>query len=158
MIRFVLLLAGLTAPLGAAAQTPGQCKAKAAGFYQQYADLSAPRIPVANAGGIAVSLTGALGDPARGREVLIDKVKGDCLSCHKLATADEPGQGEVGPALDGAGARYNEAQLRQIIINPQVYFPDTIMPSYHNVQAGAQGSLLSAAEVEDLVAFLKTLK
>lgn len=157
-----MLVAGFAAAVQAdkagAQAAPGECKRKTAGFYLQYADLTLPKTLATSAPGMLVSLTGALGDPARGRNVLIDRAKGDCLSCHKLATADEPNQGEVGPALDGVGRRYTEAQLRQMLVDPKVYFPDTIMPSYHDPSGPAGASLLSAAEVEDLVAFMKSLK
>lgn len=153
------LLLGVLIPLTVAeAQTPGQCKRKVAGFYLQYADLTTPRALATSAQGIRVSLTGALGDPTRGRTVLVDKSKGDCLSCHRLATEEEPDQGDVGPPLDGIGSRYNEAQLRHMMIDPGAYFPGTIMPSYHNPQGGQAASILSAAEIEDLVAFMKNLK
>lgn len=161
MIRVVLLLLGVAGAVAlplklAQAQSPGQCKQKTAGFYLQYSDVM--RQLSTSTPGIAASLTGALGDPVRGRTVMIDRSKGDCLSCHKLATANEPDQGEVGPALDGVGGRFTEPQLRQMLIDPKVFFPDTIMPSYHAPGAPPQASLLSASEVEDLVAFMKSLK
>jgi sulfur-oxidizing protein SoxX len=67
------------------------------------------------------------------------------------------GQGAIGPALDGVGAKYDDAQVRQVLIEPRALFPDTIMPSYY-AAAGGSASVLTAAEVEDLIAFLRTLK
>jgi sulfur-oxidizing protein SoxX len=157
----LLLAAGLLAfsSPGAKAQTDvSQCKRKTAGFYLQYADISVPKLAPVSGPGIAVSLTGKPGDPQRGREILSDKKRGDCLSCHKLATLSVPKQGEVGPELDAVGRRYSEAQLRQILVNPKTYFAQTIMPSYYRPEPGTAGTLLSAAEVEDLVAFMKNLK
>lgn len=159
--RFLLLLASalsLHCAAGFAQDRPGACKAKTAGFYLQYPEYAAPKAPVASAPGMLVSLTGTLGDPVRGRQTLIDKSKGDCLSCHKLATVDEPDQGEVGPPLDGVGSRYSEGQLRQMLVDPKAIFPDTIMPSFHTPDLPPEASLLTASEVEDLVAFLKSLK
>jgi sulfur-oxidizing protein SoxX len=154
-----LLAAGLLAsPQSASAQTDAsQCKRKTAGFYLEYADLAQPKIAVTKTPGIAVSLTGNPGDAKSGRDILIGKKKGDCLSCHRLAMAGAPKQGEVGPALDTVGRRYTEAQLRQIVVNPKVFFPETIMPSYFNPNGGA-GALLTGAEVEDVVAYMKGLK
>ncbi len=47
--------------------------------------------------------------------------------------------------------------LRQVLVQPKAYFPDTIMPSYYKAEGG-EASILTAAEVEDLVAYLRTLK
>jgi len=106
--------------------------------------------------GLPASLTGAPGDAEKGRDVLVSRQKGDCLSCHKVTTLDgAAGQGAIGPVLDGVGSRYNDAQIRQVLIDPKALFPDTIMPSYY---ASGSPSVLTAAEVEDLIAFLQTLK
>src|SRR5262249_27289805 len=108
--------------------------------------------------GLPGSLTGAPGDAERGRDVLVNRQKGDCLSCHKVSSiAGAAGQGAIGPALGGVGAKYSDAQVRQVLIEPKALFPDTIMPSYY-AAAGGPASVLSAAEVEDLIAYLRTLK
>lgn len=137
----------------------GECKRKTAGFYLQFSSEIAPKRPAVAGQSIPASLTGSLGDPDRGREVLISQQKGDCLSCHQVgALASIPDQGGIGPTLDGIGSRYNDGQLRQIIVNPKAYFPNTIMPSYYKSEGGAAASVLTAAEIEDLVSYIKTLK
>lgn len=147
-----MLAAGLNGAFSA------ECKRKTAGFYLLDANPSAK-------GGLAVSLqsmpaplTGNLGDPERGRELVADRRKGDCLSCHKLSLlANVSDQGALGAPLDGIGSRYSDAQLRQVLVQPQAYFPDTIMPAYYKAD-DVDTSILTAAEVEDLVAYLRTLK
>jgi sulfur-oxidizing protein SoxX len=105
------------------------------------------------------SLTGALGDPERGKQLLGNRQKGDCLSCHKLSTMPSVAdQGAIGPALDGIGSRFSMPQLRQVVVEPKAYYPDTIMPSYYRAGISGEAPILTAAEVEDLVAYLETLK
>jgi len=112
------------------------------------------------------SLTGKAGDPARGRKIAINRKKGNCLACHEVTVLkDQPYHGEVGPSLDGAASRYKPGQLRMMIVNQKVYFPETIMPAmYKNkgltrVKGKFKGKpILTAQEVEDVLAFILTLK
>jgi sulfur-oxidizing protein SoxX len=153
---------GLTALLmmatcdGAAA---AECVRKTAGFFLEDMNANVPHNVAPSLASIPVSLTGGLGDPGRGREVLVSAQKGDCLTCHKVsALSSIEGQGGIGPSLDTAGSKYTDAQLRQILVDPKTYFPNTIMPSYFNGKGGAEPSVLTAGEVEDLIAYMKTLK
>ena len=115
---------------------------------------------------IPASLTGKPGDPANGRKIAIDRRKGNCLACHVIsAIPEQQFHGNVGPSLDGIGAIYSEAELRLRVVNPKVLNPDTMMPSFyrttgfHRVQKKWEGkTIISAQEVEDVIAFLKTLK
>lgn len=115
---------------------------------------------------IQASLTGKPGDPTNGRKIAIDRRKGNCLACHAIsAIPEQQFHGNVGPALDGVGAIYSAAELRLRVVNPKVLNPDTMMPSFyrttgfHRVQKKWEGkSIISAQEVEDVVAFLQTLK
>ena len=126
---------------------------------------AAEKYTIAN-NAIPASLTGKPGDPANGRKIAIDRRKGNCLACHAIsAIPEQQFHGNVGPALDGVGAIYSEAELRLRVANPKVLNPDTMMPSFyrttgfHRVQKIWEGkSIISAQEVEDVVAFLKTLK
>lgn len=116
--------------------------------------------------GIARSLTGGIGDPARGKAVVLDENKGNCLMCHRIASlGDELQQGNLGPNLSDIGTRLTEEQLRQRVVDPRVISPTTIMPAFHTVENFARvpaemagTTLLTPAEVEDVVAFLKNLK
>ncbi|MGA9548854.1 MAG: sulfur oxidation c-type cytochrome SoxX [Rhodomicrobium sp.] len=146
-------------PFGSNQATSAECKRKTAGFYLQDINAGGPHSLALSLQSMPQSLTGALGDAERGRQLLVNRQKGDCLSCHKLgvmaAVAD---QGGIGPALDGIGSRFSRPQLRQVVVEPKAYFPDTIMPSYYKSEGSGDLAILTAAEVEDLVAFLETLK
>lgn len=117
--------------------------------------------------GIPAPLLGRAGDPARGREVATAADRGDCTICHGLPVAepDPRFHGNLGPPLHGVGARLTEAQLRARIAAPKRLDPDTVMPAYceagdrWRVAAGRVGEpILSAGEIEDLVAWLSTLR
>ena len=112
-------------------------------------------------------LTDTPGDPAMGRDWAAARKLGNCLACHENADmADLPFHGEVGPPLDGAGSRWNEAQLRAIVINSKVIFGEqTIMPAFYRTAGFSRPmdkfegeTILTAQQVEDVVAYLKTLK
>jgi sulfur-oxidizing protein SoxX len=115
--------------------------------------------------GIPESLTGARGDPVRGRAIVVDRTRGLCLLCHSGPFPEAPFQGNLSPDLAGTGARWTEAQLRLRIVDGRRLNPDTIMPAYFategltRVGADWRGrTVLGAAEIEDVVAFLSTLK
>lgn len=111
------------------------------------------------------SLTGEAGDTARGRAIVADRQRGLCLLCHSGPFPEEPFQGNLAPSLAGAGSRWTEGQLRLRLIDGKRLNPDSIMPSYfrtedlHRVGPAFQGrTILSAAEIEDVLAFLMTLR
>jgi len=115
--------------------------------------------------GIEASLTGAAGDPKRGREIVITRQVGTCLLCHSGPFPEERFQGTIGPDLRGVGTRLTAAQLRLRVVHAAHLNPDTVMPSYH-VTAGLNRvgkpwrdrPVLTAEQVEDVVAFLTTLR
>ena len=125
-------------------------------------------------GAVEASLTGVPGDAANGAAVLANRGKGNCVACHAVtALADVPFHGEVGPSLDGTGSRWSEAELRGLIANAKMTFDGTVMPAFYktsgyirpgNAFTGKAAEtpelppLLTAQEVEDVVAFLMTLK
>ena len=153
-------IAGVTTLISSSADaSAAECIRKTAGFYLLDANERGSKKLALLLQTMPLSLTGAPGDPERGRQLLANRQKGDCLSCHKLSAAGAAAdQGGVGPALDGAGSRFSMPQLRQLLIEPKAYFPDTIMPSYHKTGAGGEAPILTAAEVEDLIAYLDALK
>ncbi|MBM3626478.1 MAG: sulfur oxidation c-type cytochrome SoxX [Alphaproteobacteria bacterium] len=115
--------------------------------------------------GIPAPLGGEAGDAARGRAIVADRQKGLCVLCHSGPFPELRFMGNLAPGLEGAGARWSEAQLRLRIADPSVLAPDTIMPAYHRAEglrrvgAAHRGRpILTAREVEDVVAFLATLK
>lgn len=105
------------------------------------------------------------GDAARGRAIIIDRQKGFCLLCHSAPFPEQRFMGNLAPSLAGAGARYSEAQLRLRIAMPYRLHPDTLMPSYFRTEglhyvakAYAGKPILDGQQIEDVVAFLMTLK
>ena len=115
--------------------------------------------------GIERSLTGAPGDSARGRAMVTNRQVGLCLLCHSGPFPEERLQGTLAPDLKGAGARWSEAQLRLRMVDAAVINPNTIMPPYYRLEglervapAFRGKPILTAQEIEDVVAFLATLK
>ncbi len=120
------------------------------------------------------------GQARRGQDVIVDPERGNCLACHqisileKLADSENPAaklrfgyQGTVGATLDGVGTKYSTGELRLILVDPKQAFPDRdiAMPSYYqkdnlvDVTPSCQGQpLLSARDIEDVVAYLASLK
>jgi L-cysteine S-thiosulfotransferase len=151
-------IAAMAVPFASGRAYGAECKPKVAGFYLQEMNIGPSRLSL-SANSLPQSLTGIPGDAGRGRDVLVSRQKGDCLSCHKVsALSSIAGQGGIGPALDGVGSKYNEGQLREVLIEPKSYFPGTIMPSYYRPPGSAEASVLTAVEIEDLVAYMRTLK
>jgi L-cysteine S-thiosulfotransferase len=118
-------------------------------------------------GEIAQPLTDKAGDPEAGKATMINRREGNCLACHaNKDMAKEQFHGELGPALDDVASRYAPEQLRAIIVNPkEVFGPETVMPGFHVTDPGARVSkdfvgktILSSQQVEDVVAYLVTLK
>lgn len=114
---------------------------------------------------IPASLTGQPGDAARGRAIVANRSVGLCLLCHSGPIAEERFQGDLAPSLAGAGSRWSEGQLRLRIADGARLNADTIMPPYYRttgLQRVARNfdgkTILSAAQVEDVVAYLATLK
>ena len=111
------------------------------------------------------SLTGARGDPARGRAIVTSRQVGLCLLCHSGPFPEERFQGNLAPDLKDAGARWSEGQLRLRIVDSSRIDPASIMPAYHRtdgltrVAPAYRGKpILSAEQIEDVVAFLMTLR
>jgi len=110
-------------------------------------------------------LTEARGDPARGRALVMQRQTGLCLLCHSGPFPEERFQGTMAPDLAGAGARWSEGQLRLRLVDSRRINPATIMPSYYNIDgltrvgpAWRGKPVLTAEQIEDVVAFLMTLQ
>jgi sulfur-oxidizing protein SoxX len=108
---------------------------------------------------------GAKGDAARGGAIIADRQGGLCLLCHSGPFPKERFQGNLAPDLSGAGSRWSEGQLRLRIIDASHFNPDTIMPPYYradgltHVAPSFRGRpILTAEQIEDVVAFLITLR
>lgn len=115
---------------------------------------------------IKASLTGKAGDAASGKKLAVNRKKGNCLACHAISDLkDQPFHGDVGPSLDGVADRYSEGEIRLRIVNPKTANQDTIMPAFYkadglhrNLKKFKGKTVLKAQEVEDIVAYLMTMK
>ncbi len=110
-------------------------------------------------------LTDQPGDAARGRAIVANRQVGLCLLCHTGPIAEERFQGNLAPDLAGAGTRWSEGQLRLRLVDSRRVNPQTIMPAYFRSEGVTrvgvpwQGkTVLAAQQVEDVVAYLRTLK
>src|SRR5882672_10431194 len=114
---------------------------------------------------IPAPLTGERGDPVRGRAIVSNRQVGLCILCHTGPFPEEKFQGTLAPELSGAGNRWTEGQLRLRIVDSTRVKADTIMPAYYNIEgltrvapAFAGKTVLSAEQIEDVVAYLATLR
>jgi L-cysteine S-thiosulfotransferase len=113
---------------------------------------------------IPVSLTGSPGDASRGRALVLNRVS-TCILCHSGPFPEEKFQGDLAPNLGGSGGRWSEGQLRLRLVDGSRLNPATIMPSYYRIDgltrvgAAWRGKpILSAEQIEDIVAYLVTLR
>ena len=125
-------------------------------------------------GEVTTSLTGVPGDAANGAKIMVIRGKGNCIACHEVeALKDSPFHGEVGPALNGVGEYRTAEELRGIVVNAKKTFEGSVMPGFYKTSGyirpgnGYTGKaakeedltpILTAQEVEDVVAYLLTLK
>ncbi|MCB2129626.1 MAG: sulfur oxidation c-type cytochrome SoxX [Rhodobacteraceae bacterium] len=124
-------------------------------------------------GAVAQSLSGAAGNPEEGAKVISTRSLGNCVACHAITAMPSAAfQGNIGPSLDGVAGRWDEAGLRGIVSDAKMTFDGTMMPSFYKtgpyIRPGdaftgkaAEGELpplLSAQQIEDVVAYLMTLK
>jgi L-cysteine S-thiosulfotransferase len=114
---------------------------------------------------IPTSLSGEGGDPARGRAIITNRQVGLCLLCHSGPFPEEKLQGTLAPGLQGAGLRSTKGQLRLRIVDASQINPETIMPPYYRIDGLVRvapllrgKSILTAEQIEDVVAFLATLR
>ena len=128
--------------------------------------LLASVIHVANAGAdelVPYEITGD-GITWRGRTLVLARTT-TCILCHSGPFPETRFQGDLAPDLTGAGNRWTVSQLRLRLVDASRFNADTIMPSYYRnerlVRVGrnyAGKPILSAAEIEDIVAYLATLR
>jgi sulfur-oxidizing protein SoxX len=124
-------------------------------------------------GAIEASLSGSPGDPAKGVKVMTTAAQGNCVACHVVgALPDVQFPGNIAPPLDGVAGRWSEAQLRGIVANAKMTFDGTFMPAFYKTEGfirpgaaysgkapeGALPPILTAQQIEDVIAYLVTLK
>ena len=111
-------------------------------------------------------LGGLTGVAERGRAIAGDQHRGNCLACHALPIPEEPFHGNLGPPLTGIGSRQTLGMLRLHVVDQTRFNPETVMAGYyrppgqlHRVALELRGrTFLTAQEVEDVVAYLASLK
>ncbi|MDF1719136.1 MAG: sulfur oxidation c-type cytochrome SoxX [Minwuia sp.] len=113
--------------------------------------------------GIPAPLCGLTGDAGRGREIVAGR-QGNCLACHAAPIPEQAFHGDIGPPLHGIGGRRSAAALRLQLVNAAHFNEETVMPPFHRIE-GLTGvrkdrlgqPLLTAAQVEDVIAYLTIL-
>lgn len=108
---------------------------------------------------VVVSACGASsdsGDPAvqAGKTLFASTVIGSqagCSACHSL----ESGVTIVGPSMAGIGSRSDADYLRQAILDPDTVIAEGFSPG---MMPDVWGDALSGEQVDQLVAYLLTLK
>lgn len=132
----------------------------------------APTEVVIEDGAVKQSLTGVPGNLEEGKKIM-NKGAGNCIACHQVSDlSDLPFHGNVGPSLDGVADRWTPEELRAILVDAKQVFPDTVMPSFYKTEGfirpgdgftgkaakGPLKPLLTAQQIEDVIAYLMTLK
>lgn len=129
-------------------------------------DIPPGEVKIAD-GKITEPLTDTPGSVAEGRKAFADRGLGNCLACHANSEMSEQlFHGEVGPPLDGVAERWTPEELRAIVVNSKAVFGEqTVMPGFYSLEVGknvaekyAGKTILTAEQVESIVAYLATLK
>ena len=142
----------------------GLCAATAAGAQTAVAPASASASALASADHARVGAT-ALGDATRGAAIVASRSTSFCVLCHAVPGVPASQQGSLAPPLAGAGSRWSADQLRERLVAPERFNPDTLMPSFrrssgfNRATPARQGqALFDAQQLEDVVAYLATLR
>jgi L-cysteine S-thiosulfotransferase len=114
--------------------------------------------------GIPEPLTGVPGDATRGRALVLERTS-TCILCHSGPFPETKFQDDLAPSLAGAGSRSTISQLRLRLVDAARLNPATIMPSDYRIDGLERVSsnwrgkpILSAEQIEDIVAYLATLR
>lgn len=134
---------------------------------QAFAVAVAAVLLLAGAGddGLPAPLSGHAGDAVRGRAIVADRQVGLCVLCHRGPFPEVVFQGDIGPDLAGVGARLSTAQIRLRVADARRVNPASVMPSYFSTEGLRRvaepfrgKTILTAEQIEDVVAYLTTLK
>ena len=130
------------------------------------AAAQSPLVPFTVTGdAITEPLGGQRGDAARGKAIAFDGERGNCTICHPVPGGDARTQGNVGPTLAGVAQRLSAGQMRLRLVDGTRINPETVMPPYYRIdglnrvsEAFRSKPALATADIEDIIAFLQTLK
>lgn len=137
------------------------------------AELSLERVsepnlkPYTIVGGNSIpqSFTGKSGNAQNGKKLFVHRKKGNCLTCHTAPIPEEQFHGKVGPDLAGVAERMSEGEIRLRIVDPKLSNPATPMMAFYKTHGLKQVNkkfigkpMLNEQELEDIVAYLMTLK
>ena len=111
-------------------------------------------------------LGGLTGVAERGRAIAGDQMRGNCVACHQLPIPEQPFHGNLGPPLAGIASRQTVGMIRLHVVDQTRFNPETVMPGYYRrpaqlnrIAREVEGrTFLNAQEIEDVVAYLATLK
>jgi sulfur-oxidizing protein SoxX len=111
-------------------------------------------------------LCGLAGDAQRGSEIATDSGRGNCLACHQLPIPGIEAYGTIGPPLAGIASRLSVPMIRLRVVDSRNINPMSIMPGYYRdprlINRPAKQyrgrTFLTAQQVEDVIAYLATLK
>ncbi len=111
-------------------------------------------------------LGGLKGVAKRGMAVASDGHLGNCLACHQLPLSRDEVFGDLGPPLTGIASRQSVGAIRLHVVDQSYFNPETVMPGFHRrpeklhrvAKAYRGRPFLSAQQIEDVVAWLATLK
>lgn len=127
--------------------------------------VSAHAQPASTSTNLPKSLTGEPSDAERGRALAWARDRGNCVACHVIPAPDMVTHGSIGPPLKGLADRQSEGQIRARIVDARAFNAAALMPSYHRTEGLKRVAkplegrpVLSAQEVEDMVAFMLTLR
>ena len=116
---------------------------------------------IVNGREIPASLTGQPGDPEAGRKLYFDRQLTRCSGCHGSPEGPVAQTETDAPSLSGVAERLLEGAIRLWLVAPQVIAPGTSMPGYYSIGQRDDPAdprygepLLTASEIEDLVAYL----
>jgi len=115
---------------------------------------------------IKKSLCGYSGNAERGKAIASDGSKGNCLACHQLPIEGIEAYGTIGPPLAGIGSRQSEGFIRLRVVDTRNINPMSIMPGFYRDpklinrpgKPYRGRTFLNAQQVEDVIAYLVTLK
>ncbi|NVK19279.1 MAG: sulfur oxidation c-type cytochrome SoxX [Methylocystaceae bacterium] len=160
--RQVACAAGCAALVGVVS---GASSALAEGSLERVTEPNLKPYTIVDGTSIPQSFTGKAGNAANGKKLFVHRKKGNCLTCHTAPIPEEEFHGQVAPDLDGVADRMSEGEIRLRLVNPKLVNPDTPMMAYykthglHQVKKSFIGKpMLNEQELEDIVAYLMTLK